>query len=180
MDGLRQARPVQVDKCMGRAIIKLLIDISIFDVSRMEGTTLERTFHMLLYRAFHAQRAFLRPKGAALGLGTGQPKLIAYLEQNGPCSQKHLAEYFEVDPAAVCRMLDTLEKGGFICRTADRADRRTGMVELTEKGREAALSWQGCCDALEERMLEGFSPEERRQFADYLTRAHRNLRKREE
>lgn len=138
---------------------------------------MERTFHMLLYRAFHAQRAFLRPKGAALGLGTGQPKLIAYLDQKGPCSQKCLADYFEIDPAAVCRMLDSLEKGGFICRTADRSDRRTGMVELTEKGRTAARSWEGCCRELEQRMLDGFSPEERQQFAEYLTRAHRNLRK---
>lgn len=141
---------------------------------------LERTFHMLLYRAFHAQRAFLRPRGAALGLGTGQPKLIAYLARNGSCSQKCLADYFEIDPAAVCRMLDSLEKGGFIRRTADRADRRTGMVELTGKGEAAAQSWEDCCRQLEERMLDGFAPEERQQFAEYLFRAHRNLRKQQE
>lgn len=138
---------------------------------------MEQTFHLLLYRAFHAQRSFLRPKGAALGLGTGQPKLIAYLDQHGCCSQKCLADYFEIDPAAVCRMLDSLEKGGFIRRTADRCDRRTGVVELTDKGKAAARSWEGCCDELEQRMLEGFSAEEQKKFAEYLTRAHHNLRK---
>ena len=30
---------------------------------------MEKTFHMLLYRAFHAQRAALRPHMAELGLG---------------------------------------------------------------------------------------------------------------
>ena len=29
---------------------------------------------------------------------------------------------------------------------------------------------------MEEAMLSGFNPEERRQFADYLSRAYRNLR----
>ena len=89
----------------------------------------------------------MRPQGAALGLGTGQPKLIDYLARSGPCSQKQLADYFEIDPAAVCRMLDALEKGGFVTRTAGRTDRRTGAVELTAKGRlppgQRSGCWQG-------------------------------------
>ena len=51
---------------------------------------MERTFHMLLYRAFHAQRNILRPYMRALGLGAGQPKLIAYLAEHGPCRQSEL------------------------------------------------------------------------------------------
>ena len=71
---------------------------------------MERTFHMLLYRAFHAQRNYLRPYLEEIGLGSGQPKILSYLSVQGPCHQKELAEYFEIDPAAVCRMLDSLEK----------------------------------------------------------------------
>lgn len=118
----------------------------------------------------------MRPQGAALGLGTGQPKLIDYLARSGPCSQKQLADYFEIDPAAVCRMLDALEKGGFVTRTAGRIDRRTGAVELTAKGRQAAQAWQQAAARSEERMLAGFSQKERAQFADYLRRAYRNLK----
>ncbi len=118
----------------------------------------------------------MRPQGAALGLGTGQPKLIDYLARSGPCSQKQLADYFEIDPAAVCRMLDALEKGGFVTRTAGRTDRRTGAVELTAKGRQAAQAWQQAAARSEERMLAGFSPKEPAQFADYMRRAYRNLK----
>ena len=32
---------------------------------------MERTFHMLLYRAFHAQRTYLWPSLNELGLGSG-------------------------------------------------------------------------------------------------------------
>ena len=70
---------------------------------------MERTFHMLLYRAFHAQRNQLRPCIGRIGLEVGQPKILTYLAKNGPCPQKQLAGYFEVDSAAVSRMLDSLE-----------------------------------------------------------------------
>lgn len=73
---------------------------------------MERTFHMLLYRAFHAQHNFLRPSLGELGLGPGQPKLLNYLMNRGPCRQRELADYFEIDPAAVCRML------GLACKRA--------------------------------------------------------------
>ncbi|HJC46325.1 MAG TPA: MarR family transcriptional regulator [Candidatus Faecalibacterium faecigallinarum] len=137
---------------------------------------MESGFHMLLYRAFHAQRSCLRPWRAALGLGPGQPKLIEYLARSGPCSQRQLATYFEIDPAAVCRMLDALEKGGFVTRSAVKGDRRTGMVELTEKGRSAAAAWQHACGEMEQQLLQGFTPEEAERFAQYLRRARENLR----
>ena len=81
---------------------------------------MEQNLHLLLYRTFHAQRKYLRAYMKELGLGVGQPKLIAYLSDHGPCRQRDLADYFEIDPAAVCRMLDALQKGGFIIRQTDR------------------------------------------------------------
>ena len=38
---------------------------------------MEENFHILLYRAFHAQRNALRAHMRSLGLGAGQPKLVA-------------------------------------------------------------------------------------------------------
>ena len=70
---------------------------------------MERTFHILLYRAFHAQHNALRPYLTKLGLGFGQPKILAFLLRNGASSQRQLADYYDVDPAAVCRMLDSLQ-----------------------------------------------------------------------
>ncbi|OUO17938.1 MarR family winged helix-turn-helix transcriptional regulator [Flavonifractor sp. An4] len=137
---------------------------------------MEKTFHMLLYRAFHAQRGALRPCLAEVGLGTGQPKLLGYLSQHGPSRQRQLADYFEIDPAAVCRMLDSLEKGGFVTRCGDGRDKRRERIEITPAGRNAYDAWRNCCRTIEERMLEGFTPEERERFAGYLSRAYRNLK----
>lgn len=137
---------------------------------------MERTFHMLLYRAFHAQRNYLRPCVGRAGLGAGQPKLLVYLDSHGPCRQKELADYFEIDPAAVSRMIDALERGGFVVRRRDEASRRSDLAELTEKGRQAVQVWTEFCSQEEEQMLQGFTPEERQQFASFLVRAYRNLR----
>ena len=113
---------------------------------------MERTFHMLLYRAFHAQRNYLRPCLSEVGLEVGQPKLLEYLASHGPCPQRELADYFEIDSAAVSRMLDALEKGRFVIRRQNEQSRRSNLVELTEKGRRANQLWQARCREMEQRV----------------------------
>ena len=159
---------------MGEQII--IVDISMIDISILEVAGMEQSFHMLLYRAFHAQRNALRPALGELGLGAGQPKLLGYLKRNGPCGQRELAGYCEIDPAAVSRMLESLQKGGFVTRRADDQDKRRDLIALTPAGEGAYAAWQERCRTMEERMLAGFSREERAAFAGYLGRAYRNLK----
>lgn len=128
-----------------------------------------------LARAFQTGRARLRRRGAELGLGPGQPKLLVYLAIYGPCGQRELADYFETDPAAICRMTDALVRAGFATSMPGR-DRRTRMLTVTGRGRMAAEAWERDCTSEEETMLAGFTPEERAAFADYLTRVRANLR----
>ena len=137
---------------------------------------MERSFHMLLYRAFHAQRHYLRGGLREVGLEPGQPKLLEYLSRYGPCRQRELAEYFEIDPAAVSRMLDSLEKRGYVVRRVSDGSRRCDQVAVTEAGRRAAAEWRKRRQETDEVMLRGFTPEERRQLEDFLARAYRNLR----
>ncbi len=136
---------------------------------------MERSFHILLYRAFHAQRNYLRPSLVALGLGAGQPKVLAFLAARGPQSQREIADYFDVDPANISRMVESLERGGFVRRQADARDKRRDRVAVTEAGRSASAQWQARCRELEARMLRGFTPDEREAFAGYLARAYQNL-----
>ena len=137
---------------------------------------MEYNFHMLLYRAFHAQRGVLGPYLDGLGLRFGQPRVLGYLLRNGASRQRELADYYEVDPAAVSRMLDSLQRGGFVSREADGANRRCERIQITERGRTAYTAWQAICREMEGRMVDGFTEEERARFADYLIRVHRNLK----
>lgn len=133
-------------------------------------------FRALLYRASHAQRQLMHPFMASIGLGTGQPKLLSYLDEFGPSAPRDLAEYYELDPAGVSRMLDTLAKRGLVTIAPAEGDRRSKVVSLTAEGKRVSQSWAAACREEAAAMLKGFAPEERAAFADYLVRAHANLR----
>ena len=77
---------------------------------------MQYAIHTLLSRTAHAQENFLRPHLKKLGLSPGQPKVLRSLAFLGACTQKKLAEYCDVDPSAICRMLDCLERDGFLER----------------------------------------------------------------
>ena len=136
---------------------------------------MEYAIHTLLSRTAHVMRNYLRPHLGKLGLSTGQPKVLRCLDALGPCSQRVLADYCEVDPAAICRMLEGMERDGLLERRPSRTDRRAGEVVLTEKGRETFAAWDSQLEQLEDRMLQGFTGQERAQLADFLERAYRNM-----
>lgn len=131
---------------------------------------------MLLFRASHAQKQLMHPFMARVGLGTGQPKLLSYLASNGPCTAREFADYYELDPAGVSRMLDALVRKGFVTVTPHADDRRRKVVSLTAEGERVSRAWNAACREEADAMLEGFSLEERTAFASYLRRAHANLR----
>ncbi len=131
--------------------------------------------HMALVRALQAQKALLKPFRSTLGLTTGQPRVISYLAVMGSATQREIADYLSMDPAQVCRILDALEKNGFVTTSANPADRRTKKTELTEAGQACVRPWDERCHEVDEAMLAGFSATEREQFMDYLERARVNL-----
>lgn len=133
-------------------------------------------YRMLLFRASHAQKQLLHPYMASIGLGTGQPKLLSYLAENGSCTPRELADFYELDPAGVSRMLDALERKGFVSFAPHADDRRCKVVSLTSEGKRVARAWNAACVEEARAMLDGFTPKEREAFADYLRRAHANLR----
>ena len=132
---------------------------------------MEDRLHILMYRAFHGQRAMLRPVREALGLGPGQPKILLFLHADGPASQRAIADYFHIDPGTVSRMMEPLLRNGFITQTQSPDDRRVNLIELTEKGRQAAEGWDGACRKAESLMLSGFSDDEVKAFIGVLSRA---------
>ena len=139
-----------------------------------EGSSLA-DMHTAVLRAFHAQRALLRPYGDALNLGPGQPKILSYLAARGTSTQRDIAAYFAVDAAAVSRMLESLAGKGMVAVTSSETDRRAKAVTLTELGHETIRAWDERCAEVEQIMLDGMSAEERAQLADLLERLRANL-----
>ena len=136
----------------------------------------------LLGRQVHqAHRAAVGAELARRGLSEVNPMIIAilkHMEQTQPqsFSQRDMADVLHISPAAVTNSLKAMEKNGYISREPEENDARRNRVELTDKGRAAV---DGCEEALltvSERMLAGFSPEERTLLADFRSRMLTNLR----
>jgi len=136
----------------------------------------------LLGRQVHqAHRAAVGAELARRGLSEVNPMILAilkHMEQTQPqsFSQRDMADVLHISPAAVTNSLKAMEKNGYISREPEENDARRNRVELTDKGRAAV---DGCEEALltvSERMLAGFSPEERTLLADFRSRMLTNLR----
>ena len=93
-------------------------------------------FHLLVLKAYHAQRNRIRPAIYEAGLSPGQPKILYVLILHGPCMQKELAAACEIDPATISRILGNMESAGLIERESGK-DKRAARVQITEKGRQA-------------------------------------------
>ncbi len=138
---------------------------------------------MLARQINQAHRAAVQAELNAAGLGEiGHPLLLTILQSScgqdpeGQChAQRDLAQLLHISPAAVATSLKSLEKGGYIRREPGE-DARKNRVILTQKGREAVEGCQSAFNAVSQRMLFGFSPQEREQLLSFRRRMLQNLR----
>ena len=138
---------------------------------------MEYSFFTLLFRTAHAQRNYMRPHLSELGLSPGQPKILRCLATFGPSSQRTLADYCEVDPSAICRILDNMESKGFLSRKTSNSDRRAEEISLTKKGFETFEKWERQCIELENKMLAGISEKEKQNLSELLSKVYKNMLK---
>jgi DNA-binding MarR family transcriptional regulator len=95
------------------------------------------------------------------GLTHGQwMPLFVLLKSGGAASSAHVARTVNVDPGAATRMLDRLEKKGFIARCRSTEDRRVVNVALTDAGRDVAGDVPKVLSQVLNEHLAGFSHDE--------------------
>lgn len=71
----------------------------------------------------------------AIGIYRGQPPVLYVLHEQEGLTQSELAARLEVAPATVTKMLQRLERAGFVQRQTDSEDQRVSRVYLTDAGR---------------------------------------------
>jgi DNA-binding MarR family transcriptional regulator len=103
--------------------------------------------------------------------------LLMRLRHHDDVSQEDLVEDFLVDKGTIARTLATLEDAGLVTREVDPDDRRVKRVSVTERGREVAEDLKRVARRWSNRLMEGFSDEEREQLLDYLVRMKENAKR---
>ncbi len=73
-----------------------------------------------------------------VGLSQSRVRPVWLLHQNGPSTQRELADALGVSARNVTGLVDALVETGFVRRDAHPTDRRATLVSLTSRGRRVA------------------------------------------
>ncbi len=95
-----------------------------------------------------------------IGLYRGQPPVLRALSEQEGLKHTELAERLRVTPATITRMLQRMEKAGFVERRPDPEDQRISRVYLTEAGRGVQSALREVVRTMEAETFAGFSQEE--------------------
>lgn len=105
----------------------------------------------------------------------GQGLLLMFLSKHNGLTHSEIAEKLNISPAAATKVIKRLEKEGYLERQADENDERLSRVFLKEDGRALMDEIKKSFKCLDEKTFKKFSPEDLKQFGDYLNRILHNL-----
>ncbi len=111
----------------------------------------------------------------ALGLYSGQPPVLRALWEQEGLTHTELAKLLHVQPATITRMLQRMEKSGFVQRRPDLEDQRVSRVYLTPAGRAIQDSVRQVWRTLEAEAFAGFTMEERVLLRRFFLQIRENL-----
>lgn len=104
------------------------------------------------------------------GLTSAQWGPLLRLHKGGSATVVALAQWSQVDPAAMTRLLDRLEKKGLCKRSRSTSDRRVVEVDITDEGRTAIAGVPAVLSDVMNAHLAGFTKAEWRQLKEGLQR----------
>lgn len=109
-------------------------------------------------------------------LTSAQGLILGYLAHHDapPCS-RDLEDFFHLSHPTVSGLLARMEKKGFIALRTDETDRRCRRIHILPKGRQCTEMMHAAILANEEKLVQGFSEEDKERFFSYLDRAIANL-----
>ena len=111
----------------------------------------------------------------AFGVTGPQWRVLGTLRNQPGSTQAMLAAELEVEAITTGRMIDRLQKAGFVDRQTDPSDRRAWLLYVTPAGMDLLGRLHTTVDAVMEEVLAGFSQAELDGFLPLLGRLRDNL-----
>lgn len=108
-------------------------------------------------------------------ISPAQGRILFVLWQKDGISIQELARKTSLGKSTLTSMLDRLEQSGFVKRVPSKKDRRTILINLTEKDRECRDLYTKITKEKTELFYKGFSAKEIDDFEGYLMRILDNL-----
>ena len=101
--------------------------------------------------------------------------LIDLLWNQGEMTQQQLADQLQKDKNSVTKLVDAIEKKGFVVRKQNPYDRRANTLVLTEKANELKPGAKQKGISILDQILEGISEDELRSFLSTLRKLNTNM-----
>jgi DNA-binding MarR family transcriptional regulator len=110
-----------------------------------------------------------------IGLTRSQWQVLGLLYRRPGVSQSELAEMLEVERATAGRMVDRLERKGWVIRQADPSDRRINRLTLTEEAKGVQAEMGRIATDMLDDALALLEHDEREALADMMERMKAQL-----
>jgi len=132
-------------------------------------------FGFLVNDVTRLMRKVFDRRAARFSLTRAQWRALKRVHHDPGLTQNELAEYLEMEPIAVGRVIDRLQKSAFIERRADPADRRVWRLHLTSKATAVVDDMEEIATELFQQAQRGIAASEMNLLIDVFTRMKQNL-----
>lgn len=135
----------------------------------------EHTLGFLVHTVGRLLRKRLEQMAIDTHLSAAQWRLLFWVAKEEGTTQARIAEFLEIEPISVSRMLDRMEQGGWVERRADVNDRRVRAIFLTDLGREAFVYVKSFVGEVTQEAFAGISKSDQKIIMQGLERVIENL-----
>jgi DNA-binding MarR family transcriptional regulator len=125
----------------------------------------------LFFRLWRASHTRVAEALESIGLTPALFGLLNFLGAREGAIQQEIGSAMGIDPSTMVSLIDQLESAGLAKRRPCPTDRRAREVSITPKGRRALERGRGLAMQVEDEVLRGLSPAERRQLLALLRQA---------
>lgn len=114
-------------------------------------------------------------KNNAVSLTREQWTILVQLWKHDGVSQQVIADETGRDKPGTTRLLDNLERDGYIVRKPDAHDRRLNLIFLTEKGKKAEKNIMKVANEALDDISAGLTDEEMQTVKNVFEKIYRNI-----
>jgi DNA-binding MarR family transcriptional regulator len=133
------------------------------------------SFSYLLTDVPRLFRTHFDRRATRFGLTRAQWRALKRLHASEGLSQSELAEFLEMEPIAIGRVIDRLQEAGFVERRADPTDRRCWRLYVAEKAHGVVGDMEQIGAELRRESLKGIRRADVDTMLAVLTRMKENL-----
>ncbi|MBQ0125385.1 MAG: MarR family transcriptional regulator [Clostridiales bacterium] len=136
-----------------------------------------RTIHKIIFAAKEHYRV-IEEKTSDFGMHRSMYMTLLKLSKRDVCPcQRELAKELGISAAAMATTVERLEDEGYIEKRPSESDKRTNIISITQKGRDAFEKSNAIFERVDGKMLDGFDEDEIAALSGYLDRICDNLSK---